>query len=84
MALDVPLSPSLTAWDLLDDGKFRDEAQVLRELLGRAAAGRRRPLGGPGRGGSPGPRRPRPAQEAGRGRELPAGVLARHAARAWR
>ena len=35
MALDVPPSPSLTAWDGLDDGKFRDETQVLRELLGR-------------------------------------------------
>ena len=35
MALDVPPSPSLTAWDSLDDGKFRDETQVLRELLGR-------------------------------------------------
>jgi RHH-type proline utilization regulon transcriptional repressor/proline dehydrogenase/delta 1-pyrroline-5-carboxylate dehydrogenase len=35
MALDASPARLFTAWDSLDDGKFRDEAHVLRELLAR-------------------------------------------------
>jgi RHH-type proline utilization regulon transcriptional repressor/proline dehydrogenase/delta 1-pyrroline-5-carboxylate dehydrogenase len=34
MALDTSI-PAVSAWDALDDGKFRDEAVVLRELLAK-------------------------------------------------
>ena len=71
-------------WDAIDRDKYRDEAEAVAELLSRVPLNSAERVEVRDEAEAAGARRPPLGRQAGRGRELPAGVLASAPARAWR